>query len=412
MHAVEPSPSAKDPREKLLAVEAAISSRVFEREEEIRGFLCSLIARKHILFLGLKGSAKTSLSRLLCDAVSWRPEPGAPPNDAAYFHTQLGRDSVPDEILGPISNQGFREDTFRRQTAGMLPGARIAHIDEIFDTSPSVLRRMNSILNERTFKNGTDPEVSVPLELLVGSSNFTPEPDANLDAFFDRFLLRYQISYIKDPRNFRAMLQRANEATPPVQIAPMLDEDELLQARKEASRVDAAGIFGALQEIVEKLAAEDIRLSDRRYHGLISIVKAHAYLEGRQTATREDLSILAHALWEDPAQIPSVTRIVLSTAKPRTAKARDIFDDVTDSCRRAITAVSNLDYASASKEEQDRASGMAMDARTKCIHANRQLFELREGAREQGEDTSAMEDFITRVGNAKKEVDDTCFGMT
>ena len=412
MHAVELSPPAKDPREKLIAVEAAVSGRLFEREREIRGFLCSLIARQHILFLGLKGSAKTGLSRLLCDAVSWSPGPGAAPNAGAYFHATLGRDSVPDEVYGPISNQGFREDSFRRQTAGMLTEARIAHIDEIFDAPPSLLRKMNPSLNERTFKNGTDPEVSIPLELMVGSSNFTPDPDANLDAFFDRFLLRYQVSYIRDPRNFRAMLQRANDPQPPEPMEPILDEEDLRRAREGAAGVDAAGVFRALQEIVEKLAGEDIELSDRRYHGLVSIIKAHAYLEGRAAATREDLSILAHALWEDPAQIPAVTRIVLAAATPRTAEARDIFDDATDACGRAITAVSSLDYASAKKEERDRASGMAMDARGKCIHANRQLFELLESAREQGEDASRIEEFIAGVRDAKTEVDDTCFGTT
>jgi MoxR-like ATPase len=48
----------------LLEVEREISERVYEREEEIRGFVRALLARQHVLLLGPKGSAKSQLTRL------------------------------------------------------------------------------------------------------------------------------------------------------------------------------------------------------------------------------------------------------------------------------------------------------------------------------------------------------------
>ena len=44
---------------------------------------------------------------------------------------------------------------------------------------------------------------------MVGSSNELPDDrDDNLDAFHDRFMFRYEIGYLKDPKNVRKMVER------------------------------------------------------------------------------------------------------------------------------------------------------------------------------------------------------------
>ncbi len=169
-----------------------ISSRVFKRQDAIRGFIVGMLVPAHVLFLGKKGAAKSMLGRLLCDAVAWS---GLPEGQDPYFRAQLGRDSILDELFGPVSSAGFENDTFRRNTAGMLPEAKIGLIEEIYKSNRTVLNRLLTLLAEGLFKNGTEPERPVPLRLVVVTSNELPdERDDPLDAFHDRFLLRYDVA--------------------------------------------------------------------------------------------------------------------------------------------------------------------------------------------------------------------------
>ena len=405
MYAVEQVEDRQTPREKLLSVEAAVGDRVLEREEEIRGFICSLLTRNHILYLGLHGAAKSMLSRLLCDAISWHEDNGEEP----YFRAPLGKDSTTDEVFGPLSNAGFKNDTFVRQTAGMISRARIAFLDELFDSNAAVLRKMNTPLVERKFKNGTEPEVDIPLELMVGASNFTPEPDANLEAFFDRFILRYEVSYIKEPENFRALIRRANENYRPEDLPPMISEDDLARARAGVNTVDAAGVLGALEELWVRLEREGIHLSPRRYYSLVSIIKANAYLEGRTEASHEDLMILRHAVWEEPDQIPTVTSLVLSVAKPEVKEAQDILDDLSKAVTAAIETVARTDYRTALEADKSHATGLATEAITKTYRAQNKLLELYNQAKEARRNHGAIEAFLVRVEALRKEVGDKCF---
>jgi hypothetical protein len=63
---------------------------------------------------------------------------------------------------------------------------------QLLKANSSILNSLLTILNERTFDNGA-ARVHVPLLCLVGASNELPESD-ELDALFDRFLLRHAVS--------------------------------------------------------------------------------------------------------------------------------------------------------------------------------------------------------------------------
>jgi hypothetical protein len=113
---------ATDPRGKLLAIERELNAEIFERGEVIRSLLLALVAGEHVLLLGPPGTAKSQLSRSICERI----------DAAAYFSAVLYRGSMPDEIFGPNKLSALREDRFERNTEVMLPKAQIAFIDEIF----------------------------------------------------------------------------------------------------------------------------------------------------------------------------------------------------------------------------------------------------------------------------------------
>ena len=58
-----------------------------------------------------------------------------------------------------------------RQTAGYLPEASVAFIDEVFKANSAILNTLLTILNERLFDNGAT-RVRVPLVCLVRPSLF------------------------------------------------------------------------------------------------------------------------------------------------------------------------------------------------------------------------------------------------
>ena len=58
------------------------------------------------------------------------------------FTRQLSRFSTPEELFGPLSLAALRTDRYVRQSAGFLPDAGLAMIDEVFKGSSALLNLM------------------------------------------------------------------------------------------------------------------------------------------------------------------------------------------------------------------------------------------------------------------------------
>ena len=94
----------------------------------------------------------------------------------------------------------FRSDRYERLTAGYLPSAEVAFLDEVFKANSAILNTLLGLLHERSFDNGQH-RVDVPLVCLVGASNEVPQ-DESLHAFYDRVLLRVPVTPVDDARDF------------------------------------------------------------------------------------------------------------------------------------------------------------------------------------------------------------------
>lgn len=320
--AAKPAAKPSSIRAKFSAMRSAMDSSLIERHEEIDMVLTALIAQEHPLLVGPPGTAK---SLLLDTLATWM--------DSAAFNLCVNRYTTAEEVFGPVSVVGLKNDQYRRITTGKLPEATFAFLDEIFKASSAILNTMLRILNERLFENGDGKYVKCPLLICVAASNEWPS-EGELGALFDRFLFRKSVAPIGRANRERLLFGRVEPA-----IEDRITREELQIAHEEARRIpwSEAAREGMLA-ILEALNAAGIQPGDRRMRKSVFAVQCFAYLNGAEEVELEHLDILRHTLWSDPEQAVKTGTIVGKLANPIGTEITDLLmqaDSVVASSRPA-----------------------------------------------------------------------------
>jgi MoxR-like ATPase len=255
---------------------AEASRGLIEREALVELIALAAVAGEHVLVLGPPGTAKSEAVRRAARGLGGR-----------YFEYLLGRFTEPGELFGPVDLRRLREGVVAVETAGMLPEAEVAFLDEVFLGSTAILNTLLGILNERTFRRGST-RLACPLRVCVGASNSLPDDDS-LAPFADRFLVRAFLDPVPDARLEDLLaggwgLDAQRGTTTPT--ASLDDLDALAHA---ARALDLAPVRPALAHAIRLLRRADVALSDRRAVRVQRLVAAAAVLAGRTHATDEDL---------------------------------------------------------------------------------------------------------------------------
>jgi MoxR-like ATPase len=288
-------------QQRLQQVGRVLSGQFIGKDEVIRLMLVAVIAGEHAVLIGPPGTAKSALIRSMSQLVQ-----------ARYFEYLLTRFTEPNEIFGPVDIAAFREGSYRRNTAGMLPEAEIVFLDEVFKSNSAILNALLTLLNERRVVMGGQA-MRCPLISVFGASNEVPG-DETLNAIFDRFLLRIRSDNL-DAYHFSELLTRgiqhelrqmADQVMP-----PMVSSQELASLGASVGgrmRFDDA-FLSTYKGVVFQIRAEGISLSDRRVVKLLKLFAANALLDGRQAADVSDLFVLKH-IWNNEDQAPVLDAIV------------------------------------------------------------------------------------------------------
>ena len=261
------------------AVRAAARGLV-EREVLVELIALASIAEEHLLVIGEPGTAKSEAVRRVALALGGR-----------YFEYLLGRFTEPSELFGSIDLVKLQAGRVETMTAGMLPEAEIAFLDEVFLGSTAILNTLLGLLNERRFRRGHTVQ-DVPLRLCVGAANALPE-DAALAAFADRFLVRVFVSPVPDSELESLLAAGTTKALEDAPRATLRELDVLTRSRRN---VDLGRVQPALAQAVRLLRRAGVRLTDRRIVRSQNLVAAAAVVSGREVATERDLWPLVYAV--------------------------------------------------------------------------------------------------------------------
>lgn len=334
---------------KIGEIKTALNAKFYEREVEVEAILIALLSKQHILLIGPSGTAKSALAVDLAKIIK----------GTHYFQWLLTRFSTPEELFGPLSLKDLEKGIYKRNTKTKMPEADLVFLDEIFKANSAILNSLLTLINERLFYNNGSP-VQVPLMTVIGASNEYPEEGEGLEALFDRFLLRFEIDYLADDRNFISMLKDAGQD----EQMPTMTMEELIYLQLLTDKVVIQDeVYTAILKIRKALHDEGIRPSDRRFKQSLSILKARALIRNRQVVSVDDIVILENALWETVDQKEAVSIIVRRHAQ--------------DTVIRMLDAIRNEANEIFNSIMQDNSIEIGMEATQKMKALETDLYDLK-----------------------------------
>ena len=285
--------------ENIKKLQSYVNQHILGQEDLITRMMIALLADGHLLVEGVPGLAKTSAIKVLASGLS-----------GEFHRIQFTPDLLPADLTGTEVFQP-QEGSFAFQQGPLFHNFILA--DEINRSPAKVQSALLEAMAERQITVGRTTYQLDELFLVMATQNpieqegTYPLPEAQKD----RFLLHVNITY-PEPRIEQKILQLVLKEKSP-ELSPELSQEtfkslsrqDVLQARKEVLAVYLAPelemYIVQLVEATRNPQAYDQDLMNwiaygASTRGTISIAlaaKAHAWLNGRNYVSPEDIQCIA-----------------------------------------------------------------------------------------------------------------------
>ena len=278
------------------AVINEIEKVIIGKREVVERVLMAILSEGHILLDDVPGVGKTTLA-VTCSVVM----------GVQYQRMQFTPDVVPSDIVG------FSVDNKATGGFDYKPGVVMTNLllaDEINRTSSKTQSALLEVMEEsQVTVDGVTHPLPKPFVVIatqnpVGSAGTQLLPQAQLD----RFMIRLQMGY-PDFKSQVDILRDRQKVNPLDQIQKVIGGEDIIAMQQEVKDIH---VEDAILEYVTSLAMatredEMIRLgvSPRGALAIVRMAKAHAYLDGRNYVTPEDvqkvfIDVCAHRIILNP----------------------------------------------------------------------------------------------------------------
>lgn len=322
---------------KLNAVMGEVSDSLIERTEVVDALKLCVLSGRHLIMEGQHGLAKSMVAHEFFRRIS---------GEATLFDLQFLKSTPADEVFGPMDARLYREKAiYRHNTAGMLPEAHFALLDEVYRASDSLLPSLLRILNEGYFMNGQE-RMECPLITAIGTCNFTTE-STELDAVHDRWMVQIKVKPVSNISNLIQKSLYRSEVNATISIREINALVRRLQLWRSFPE-DALLLYADLIEAYRSQLPSQFYLSDRRIGQALSLAKASIMLDGINEAEDDkDLLDPERIAKSDMGFLASTAFALVQRGDPSQAAAfSSAFDKVVgeyDRYRQELTILNKLE---------------------------------------------------------------------
>ncbi len=284
------------------------------REETIDFLLTALLADGHVLLEDVPGTGKTKLARTLAGALG-----------ITFSRIQFTPDLLPTDLTG-LHVYDQQENQFVLHKGPVFTNILLA--DEINRATPRTQSGLLECMEEHQVTlDGKRMALAEPFFVIatqnpIETAGTFPLPEAQLD----RFMMKLSLGLSSKEEEIR-ILERFMGEDPIKQVTPVLSEQQLLEARREAAGVYVAPVLlEYLAELVEKTRTnERIRMgvSTRGSLAMLRAARSYAYLQGRSYVIPDDIKKLAVPVFAH--------RLVLAYGGTKEQEACELIHTILDS---------------------------------------------------------------------------------
>jgi MoxR-like ATPase len=366
----------------MRAIVSELSNLLIERRPHVEAVAITLLAGKNALLLGPPGTAKSLLLRMFAERFI----------GCQYFQILLDKQLGKEEVFGQYDLPLYdKEGVFERDPEGFAPTAHIAFFDEVGKSGPATLNPLLQLVNEHEYRRGRKL-VKAPLISAFGASNELLEDE--LEAFWDRFLIRMFVDYIKEPTSFVALIRSAVPEAPPRSFTTLKLEDLLFAVEQEVPEIKLpVSVENDIATLWRQVKNEGMEVSDRRWRESIRLLQASAYLNGRDEVDADDFLILRHVLWSKPEEVHKVTELVTNFASETVRTIIGIekmIDDINQEMEKILALVAN-------DKGGEQLSKFRIDAKVKVGNAHQAVVTFKKNAVEKNKPAVRLDQLASEL---------------